>query len=110
MNEALAKVLGKNAGCLLQFSRRGGMRCQTSGRCSACLHDLSTKCQKRPHRLTRLCWKEACADRIFALSVIMLREGLDMLPLAMRGIVVSMDSAIHMLTVPMMGKSALLDL
>jgi hypothetical protein len=40
----------------------------------------------------------------------MLREGLDMLPFAMRRIVVSMDGAIHMLTIPMMGKSALLDL
>jgi hypothetical protein len=58
----------------------------------------------------RLCWKEACADRIFALAAIMLREGLDMLPLAMRRIVVSMDGAIHVLTVPMMGKSAWLDL
>jgi len=42
--------------------------------------------------------------------MIVLREGLDMLPLAMRRIIVSMDGAIHMLTVPMVGKSALLDL
>jgi hypothetical protein len=58
----------------------------------------------------RFFWKEACTDHIFALAVIMPWEGLDMLPLAMRRIVVSMDSAIHMLTVPMMGKSAWLDL
>ena len=83
---------------------------ETSGRRSACPHDLSTKCQKGSHGLVRLGWKEACIDRIFALPVIMLREGLGMLPLAMRRIVVSMDGAIHMLTVPMMGKSALLDL
>ena len=86
------------------------MRCQTSGRRSACPHDLSTKCQKRSRRLMRLFWKDACTDHIFALVVIMLREGLDMLPLAMRRIVVSMDCTIHMLTVSMIGKSALLDL
>jgi hypothetical protein len=86
------------------------MRCQNSRGRSACPHDLSTKCQTRSHRLIRLFWKAACTDHIFALAVIMLREGLDMLPLAMRRIVVSMDSAIHMLAVPMMGKSPLLDL
>ena len=86
------------------------MRCQTSGRHSSSPHDLSAKCQKRSHRLMRLFWKEACTDHIFALAVIMLREGLDMLSLAMRRNVVSMDGAIHMLAVPMMGKSALLDL
>jgi hypothetical protein len=58
----------------------------------------------------RLGWKEACIDRIFALPVIMLWKGLDMLPLAMRRIIVSMNGAIHMLTVPIMGKSALIDL
>jgi hypothetical protein len=84
--------------------------CETSGGRLTCPHDLSTKCQKRAHSLMRFGWKEACADRIFPLTVIVLREGLDMLPLAMRRIIVSMNGTIHMLAVPMVGKSALLDL
>ena len=35
--------------------------------------------RSRSHSLMRLFWKEAFADHIFALTVIMLWEGLDML-------------------------------
>lgn len=73
-------------------------------------NDLPTKRQKRPNSRLRLRWEETCRDRLFLLSVIVLGKGLDMLPLAMRGIVVAMNGAIHMLAVPMMGKSAFLDL
>jgi hypothetical protein len=40
--------------------------------------------------------------------MVMLREGLDMSPLPMRGVIVSMNRAIHVLPIPMMGESALL--
>jgi hypothetical protein len=55
---------------------------ETSGGRLTCPHDLSTKYQKRAHSLMRFGWKEACADGIFPLSVIGLRQGLNMLPLA----------------------------
>jgi hypothetical protein len=40
--------------------------------------------------------------------MVMLREGLDMSPLPMRGVIVSMNRAVHVLPIPMMGESALL--
>lgn len=54
--------------------------------------------------------KKACYHGIFALTVVVLGKGFDMLPLPMRRIVVPMDGAIHLLSIPMMCKPTFLDL
>src|SRR5215510_1748152 len=99
-----------NPACPVHCSRRGRIMSRISGRCLACPHELSTKSQKRSHSLTWLCRQEACLDRIFLPLVVVLWEGLDVLPLAMRRIIVAVDRTIHMPTIPMVGKSAWLDL
>jgi hypothetical protein len=77
---------------------------------SSALNDLPTERQKRPYRLLRITGEEALRQRILSLSMVVLRKGLDMIPLPVGGVVVSMNRAIHVLPIPMMGESACLHL
>jgi hypothetical protein len=52
----------------------------------------------------------ALGHRVLMLPVMVLCKGLDMLPFPMRRVVGAIDGAIQMLPVPMMCKSAFLDL
>jgi len=79
------------------------------GGCFAGPDDLPAKRQKRSNSLSGLSWQEAFGHRIFSLSMVVLGKGLDMLPLPMRRVIVSMDGAIQILPVPMMGEPAFLD-
>ena len=83
---------------------------QASGVRFAGLDTLPTKGQERAYGVSWRWWEKTGNDCIFMLLVIMLRKSFDVLPPPMRRIVVSMDSPVHMLPVPMMGKPTLLDL
>jgi len=74
------------------------------------LEHLMTKGQKGADCLGWFERQETCDDGILALSMVMLREGLNMLPPAMRRVIVPVDRAIYMLSLPMMRESSCLDL
>src|SRR5262245_34500456 len=67
---------------------------------------LPTKHQKRSHSRLRGTRQQTFRHRILLLAMVMLRKGFDMSPLPMRGVIVSMDRAIHVMSIPMMGESA----